>query len=90
MEGTFTTGPERDPVADYQVINAELRQYAPELADTPQVVVLNKSDATDPDDVTEHRRAFAELGVQLLTMSAATGEGTLPVLEALWAHVRRE
>jgi len=88
VEGTFMTGPERSPVADYQVINAELLRYAPDLADKPQIVVLNKSDATEPDAIAEHRRAFADLGVELLTMSAASGDGIAQVLEALWVHVR--
>jgi len=87
VEATFTTGPGRSPVEDYRVINAELGRYAPELATKPQVVVLNKLDATEPDKVAEHRQAFAELGVDLLTMSAATGEGIAAVLEALWSHL---
>jgi len=87
VEATFTTGPDRSPVADFKIINAELKRYAPDLADKPQVVVLNKTDATESDDVAEHRRAFAELGVTLLTMSAATGEGIPAVLEQLWSHL---
>jgi GTPase len=87
VEATFTTGPDRSPLADYRVINAELARYAPELADKPQVVVLNKVDATDASQVAEHRRAFADAGVELLTMSAATGDGIAVVLEKLWAHV---
>jgi GTPase len=87
VEGTFTTGPDRSPLADYRVINAELSRYAPGLASKPQVVVLNKTDATEDDLVAETKRAFAEAGVDLLTMSAATGEGTDVVLERLWAHL---
>jgi GTP-binding protein len=87
VEGTFTTGPDRSPLGDYRVINAELERYAPELAKKPQVVVLNKTDATEADLVAETRRAFADAGVELLTMSAATGEGTDVVLERLWAHL---
>jgi GTP-binding protein len=34
----------RDPLADYQQINEELRLYQPELAARPQVVALNKAD----------------------------------------------
>jgi GTP-binding protein len=90
VEATFTTGPGRTPIEDYRVINAELGRYAPELANKPQIVVLNKTDATDPAQVAEHRRAFAELDVELLTMSAATGDGIAVVLEALWSHLRRE
>jgi GTP-binding protein len=85
VEATFMTGPERTPLSDYRVINAELARYAPDLANKPQVVVLNKTDATEPDLVTETRRAFADAGVDLLTMSAATGEGINAVLERLWS-----
>jgi GTP-binding protein len=90
VEATFTTGPGRTPVLDHDVINAELGRYAPELADKPQIVVLNKVDATDVQISNEARRAFAERGVEMLTMSAATGEGVPAVLEALWSHLRRE
>ncbi len=89
VEATFTTGPDRSPVSDYQVINAELANYAPTLADKPQIVVLNKTDATEAETVEECRRAFADLGVELHTMSAATGQGTAEVLEALWTHAKR-
>ncbi len=89
VEGTFTTGPERSPIGDFQIINAELGRYAPEMAKTPQIVVLNKTDAIEPNAVAEHKKAFAEVGVELLTMSAATGDGIGAVLEALWVHVRR-
>jgi GTP-binding protein len=87
VEGTFTTGPGRTPIIDFGVINAELERYAPELAKKPQVVALNKTDAISAEDVIEHRRAFAEVGVELLTMSAATGEGINHVLERLWSHL---
>ena len=88
VECTYTTGPTRSPIEDYRVINAELARYAPALADKPQVVVLNKVDATDPDALAEHRRVFADAGVKLLTMSAATGEGIAAVLEELWTYLR--
>ncbi|HLL22829.1 MAG TPA: Obg family GTPase CgtA, partial [Kofleriaceae bacterium] len=87
VEATFTTGPDRNPVRDFQIINAELARYAPELANKPQVVVLNKVDATDTEQVASIREEFEALDVDLLTMSAATGEGLAPVLEKLWAHL---
>ena len=87
LDDTYTTGPDRSPISDFHVINGELASYAPHLANTPQVVVLNKTDATEPEVIEEHKRAFAKLGVELLTMSAATGEGTAPVLERLWSHL---
>jgi len=88
VEDSFTTGPERSPLPDFDVINRELARYAPELAKKPQVVVLNKIDAgTDSATIEEHVAAFAARGIELLTMSAATGEGVPEVLERLWPHL---
>ena len=88
VDATFTTGPDRAPLSDFQVINRELKSYAPELADKPQVVALNKSDALEPDDVERIRGEFEAEGITLHVMSAATGVGVQQVLEALWVHVR--
>ena len=87
VEATFTTGPGRTPLHDFDVINSELAGYSQELAGRPQVVVLNKIDAMASDEVSMHRRAFADRGVELLTMSAATGAGIDAVLERLWSHL---
>jgi GTP-binding protein len=88
VEDTFTTGPERNPLDDFDVINRELARYAPALADKPQVVVLNKLDAgTTRATVEEHVDAFAKRGITLLTMSSATGMNVDRVLEALWVHL---
>lgn len=89
VDATFTTGPDRAPLADYHVINGELASYAPDLADKPQIVALNKSDALSADEVAAIRESFRAEGIELHVMSAATGEGVQPVLEALWSHVRR-
>jgi GTPase len=88
VEATFTTGPERTPLDDFHVINRELAQYAPELADKPQIVVLNKCDAIDPKDIPEIQSEFAAAGIELMAMSAATGAGVDAVLEAIWRKLR--
>jgi GTP-binding protein len=87
VEATFTTGPGRSPLHDFDVINSELAGYSEYLAGKPQVVVLNKIDAMASDEVSMHRRAFADRGVELLTISAATGAGIGAVLERLWSHL---
>jgi GTPase len=90
VEDTFTTGPDRAPLADFDVINAELTRYAPDLATKPQVVVLNKLDAgTTHGSVDDHVAAFAARGIELMTMSAATGDGVAAVLERLWRAMAR-
>jgi GTPase len=87
VEATFTTGPDRSPKDDFDVINRELARYAPDLAKKPQVVVLNKVDAIDPKDVEEYRREFSEVGIELHAMSAATGDGVQKVLELVWSKL---
>ena len=44
----------RDPIADFDAINAELQQYSPELAERPQIVVANKTDLLADPDQLEH------------------------------------
>ncbi|MBA3818388.1 MAG: GTPase ObgE [Deltaproteobacteria bacterium] len=88
VEATYLTGPDRSPAGDFEIINGELAKYAPELANKPQIVVLNKVDAIEPEKVAQVRQEFAALDVELFTMSAATGEGIATVLEKLWSHLR--
>jgi GTP-binding protein len=85
LDDTFTTGPDRDPLHDFDIINSELARYAPEMAGVPQLVVLNKIDAgTTHGSVEELTAQFAARGHVLHVMSAATGEGLDTILEALW------
>ena len=68
----------RDPVADFDAINAELSQYSPDLAQRPQIVCANKSDILDPesDNLTRLRQHVEEKGYTLLEISAAAHQGT--------------
>src|SRR6266540_4134399 len=47
----------RDPIDDYRQINEELRQYQPELARRPQIVVLNKTDLPEAQAKLDRLRA---------------------------------
>ena len=70
----------RDPLEDYAVLNRELAAYSPKLAALPQVIVLNKIDVAPPELVESVSRHFADLGLQVFKISAATGEGTHPLV----------
>ena len=64
----------RDPLDDYQKINAELVNFSPRLADLPQVIVLNKIDLlTDQEPITRFCRLAGD--VEVFSISAATGQG---------------
>jgi GTP-binding protein len=91
IESTLTAGPDRDPVHDFDVVNAELARYAPDLAAKPQVVALNKMDVTETREAASAiQEAFEARGIRLYLVSAATGEGIPELLEVLWAalHAR--
>ena len=67
----------RDPIQDFDTINAELQQYSEDLASRPQIVVANKTDLLMDGEVLDAFRAHVEeQGYQFMAMSAATHQGT--------------
>jgi len=67
----------RDPVEDFDAINAELKQYNPELAERPQIVAANKVDIlTDKTGLERLREHVEALGYPLYAISAAAHQGT--------------
>ena len=74
----------RDPVEDFDTINAELKQYSAELATRPQIVVANKTDIMEDETMLERLREHVEkLGYPLLTISAAAHQGTKTLVWAI-------
>ena len=75
----------RDPVIDFETVSGELRSYAPELAAKPQLCAANKMDALDDpsrlERLAEHVKAME---IPLFPISAVTGAGVGPLLEAMW------
>ena len=94
----------RDPLNDYDIINAELAAYAPELAVRPRVVVANKIDLCRDEDLLRALEAkvradsiaaaggdeFADspFDPKLYRISALTGEGVESLKAALATKVR--
>jgi len=67
----------RDPAADFDAINEELKRYSPELAERPQLVAANKTDIMEDSGNLEALRAHVEaLGYSLVEISAAAHKGT--------------
>ena len=74
----------RDPVADFDAINDELKNYSPELARRPQIVVGNKTDLLqDPEQLDALKKHVEEAGYTFLEMSAATHQGTRELVQAI-------
>ena len=68
----------RDPVEDFDTINAELHEYSPELASRAQIVAANKCDllGDDRENIDRLREHVEALGYEFFEMSAATHNGT--------------
>ncbi len=65
----------RDPVADYEAINAELELYAEELAERPRIVVANKCDLPDTEEALERLRARVKADSEALSEKLLDEEG---------------
>jgi GTP-binding protein len=81
---------DRDPVADFDAINAELTKFDPELARRPQLVAMSKADLPDAREAwTRAREELGKRGIDLRLVSAATGEGVRELVHALYALARK-
>ena len=93
LDAAADGGPEggsaRTPLRDFDTMNRELALYDKDLAARPQIVVLNKIDLPEVRQRAKQlARTFAKRGVVLHAISAATGEGTPELLEAIWKALR--
>ena len=84
-------GIQDDVKAAYTTIRGELSAYSGELADKPEIVVLNKADALDEAAVKAKRRALEKLsGAEVLVASGATGKGVEAVLYRVLGFIDAE
>ena len=76
-----------NPAENYKRINNELEKYSPLLAKKKQIVVANKTDL-DPDG--EALKALMdELDVEIIAVSAVSGENLQSLTEVLWHQVQK-
>lgn len=78
-----------DPLADFAAINRELELFSPDLAQKPQIVVLNKMDLPEARDKWPRvATVLKRQGREALAISAATGEGVQTLLRQVAAMLR--
>lgn len=78
----------RDPVEDFEKINAELETFDPELAKRPQIVAANKTDLATPDQLERLRDYITDKGYAFYTMCAPIAEGTAELVNAIAAKLQ--
>jgi GTP-binding protein len=73
---------DRDPWQDFQTINRELSEYDEQLAQRPQIVVLNKMDLPESQERWPALKATAEAaGYTAFAISAAAHQGTEELMQ---------
>jgi len=72
----------------YRTIREELSSYGGGLADKPEIVALNKSDAMTPRELSARRAALARAcGEKVFVISGVSGQGVPELLRALQAEI---
>lgn len=77
----------RDPVEDYKAINRELAGYGETLAKKPQIVVLNKADMMQDNELPAKIEALT--GKKPVIMSAIIHSGTEELIKTMYAELRK-
>ncbi len=75
----------RDPIDDFEKINAELSGYSPLLAKKPQLVAANKTDMADSEAFERLRAHVESKGIKCLPMCAPVREGVEEVLKQAYS-----
>ncbi len=73
----------RDPKEDFETINAELQKFNPELAKRPMIVVGNKCDLTEDENVEEFRKYIEGKGYKFFPIMAAIAYEVKPLLQEI-------
>ncbi|NBX02939.1 MAG: GTPase ObgE [Alphaproteobacteria bacterium] len=77
-------GTGEDVVEAYKTIRGELEAYSPELAETDEIVALNKCDALTEDEIKEKKAALKKASKKTVhAISGFTGDGVQKVLREM-------
>ena len=79
----------RDPIDDFEKINHELSVFSGELSLRPQIVVGNKCDLTDDEEVERIRKHFEDKGYKFFPIMAAIAEGTAELINYVAAELQK-
>ncbi len=66
----------RDPIDDFEKINHELSVFSEDLTLAPQIIVGNKCDLIEEDEIERIKVYFENLGYKFFPIMAAIAEGT--------------
>ena len=79
----------RDPIEDFNKINHELEVFSSELKGRPQIIVGNKCDLIEEDQIEEIRNHFESQGYKFFPIMAAIAEGTKELIDYVAAELAK-
>ncbi len=79
----------RDPIDDFNKINKELEVFSSDLVNRPQIVVANKCDLCEDEDIEKLRNYFEGKGYKFFPIMAAIAEGTKAVIDCVAAELQK-
>ncbi len=80
-----------DPLEAYRVVRGELEAYGAGLEDKPEVLALSRADLVEPKAMAKLAKKLAKVaGTEPFVISAATGDGVDPLLDAILDRVGGE
>lgn len=79
----------RNPVEDFDLINAELQKFSPELAARPMLVAANKCDVATAEQRTAFTDEMASRELRVFEISAATHSGLQALVGAVASELER-
>ncbi len=77
----------RDPIEDFEKINAELANFSEELAKLPQIVAANKCDLASEEQIARFEEYLGLKSLKLYRISAATTQGTDALMDVVLAEL---
>jgi len=77
----------RDPLADFDRINEELRLFNPRLASRPQLVAANKTDQAELEAVERFQKEIEAKGYSVFPIAAALRDGVEPLMKRVAAEL---
>jgi len=77
----------RDPISDFEIINAELAAFNPEIAQRPMLVAANKCDIASREQIDRFCEYIREKNLEVFEISAATNKGLKELINAVAAKL---
>ncbi len=74
-----------EPMKTLESLQHELREYDPKLLELPALVVLNKIDLAEPQDIDEANKDLTKFGLPIIAISASENINTEELKDTLFA-----